>query len=149
MPDSALVVARKKTKSKNSPPAKAGQPKKLDGEEVLKLASYGHSVREIADIFTVHPDTIYKTYFDKYTEGRGRFKKSVRLAQFKRGVVEGSDKMLIHIGKSNLDEQKPAARVKPGDESAPLIPENPAELERLTKQLVEEHIAISEAQKSV
>jgi hypothetical protein len=142
-------VARKKSKPKKSDPPKMGRPAVLNGEEVLKLASYGHSVTEIADIFSAHRDTIYKNYFDKYTEGRGRFKKSVRLAQFKRGVVEGSDKMLIHIGKSNLDEQKPAARVKSGDESAPLIPENPAELERLTKQLVEEHIAISEAQKTV
>jgi DNA invertase Pin-like site-specific DNA recombinase len=108
LPDSALVVARKKSKPKKSDPPKMGRPTVLNNEEVFKLAKYGHSVQEIADIFGAHRDTIYKNYFDKYTEGRAAFKKSVRLAQFKRGVLEGSDKMLIHIGKSNLDEQKPA-----------------------------------------
>jgi hypothetical protein len=65
-------------------------------------------------VFGAHRDTIYKNYFDKYTEGRAAFKKAVRLAQFKRGVLEGSDKMLIHIGKSNLDEQKPVQRDEAG-----------------------------------
>lgn len=143
-------MARKKQKSEKSKP-QMGRPRaEINGAEVMKLASYGHSVNEIADLKGVHRDTIYTNFSDKYAEGRAAFKKSVRLAQFKRGVIEGSDKMLIHIGKSNLEEQKPVQRGKSGDDSgAPLIPENPAELERLTKQLVEEHLAISEAQKSV
>jgi DNA invertase Pin-like site-specific DNA recombinase len=72
LPDSALVVARKKSKPKKSDPPKMGRPTVLNNEEVFKLAKYGHSVQEIADVFGAHRDTIYKNYFDKYTEGRAR-----------------------------------------------------------------------------
>ncbi|GLI51329.1 hypothetical protein TSYNTROOL_14150 [Tepidanaerobacter syntrophicus] len=79
--------------------------KKIDMQEVEKLASEGCTVAEIAANFEVHQSTLYrrKNFKEVYERGLEKCKLSVRRALYKKGVVNGDTKALIFLAKNLLE----------------------------------------------
>lgn len=78
--------------------------KKIDMQEVEKLASEGCTVAEIAAHFGVHQSTLYrrKKFKETYERGLEKCKMSVRRALYKKGVESGDTKALIFLAKNML-----------------------------------------------
>ena len=94
-----------------------GRPKKyqVDGQKLQKLAGYGHTVRECADILGCSEDILNKSYSTFYTKGRENMKRRLRMAQIKK-ALEGNVVMQIWLGKQYLD-QKDKSDITSGGES--------------------------------
>ena len=81
-----------------------GRPKTdIDGEMVRKLAKLGCNQDEIADFFGVTQSVISERFRSDFHVGRAESKISLRRMQFKR-AMQGSDRMLIHLGKVYLGQ---------------------------------------------
>ena len=81
------------------------RPKKynIDTKEVVKLASYGCTNKEIADFFGCSADLLEKSYSEFTTKGRGL--KKLRLRQIQWKIAEnGSASMAIFLGKNELGQ---------------------------------------------
>ena len=81
-------------------------PRKLadiDGEQVRKLAVLGCTYREIGAWFGVDEKTIRNRFSAEKEQGEENGKMSLRRRQWKR-AMEGSDTMLIHLGKFRLGQ---------------------------------------------
>ena len=78
--------------------------KPIDGEQVFKLAKLGCTQAEIAEIFECDQSTISKRFSSEFASARGLWKLSIRRAQTRRAVKDGSDSMLIHLGKAVLGQ---------------------------------------------
>ncbi len=82
-----------------------GRPlKQIDAEQVYKLARLGLTHEDIAEVFNVDRSTISKRFSQEFTCARAEWKTSLRRAQTIRAVKDRSDTMLIHLGKTYLDQ---------------------------------------------
>jgi hypothetical protein len=85
-------------------PGKAGRPRKyIDPDQVYKMASYGLSTAEIADVLGCDPSTISRRFSPELIRARAACKISLRMAMWKRAMA-GSDRMLIHLGRVVLGQ---------------------------------------------
>jgi transcriptional regulator len=86
--------------------------RKIDPEQVVRLAKIGCTQQEIADILGESQQTISRRFGLQITRARASLNMSLRRAQFKRAVKDRSDAMLIHLGKVYLGQahvdEKPA-----------------------------------------
>lgn len=81
-----------------------GRPlKPIDAEMVRKLAKIGCTQRDIAEFFGVAHSVISERFRTDFQLGSAQSKISLRRAQFKR-ALQGSDTMLIHLGRSVLSQ---------------------------------------------
>ena len=81
-----------------------GRPTKdIDGEMVRKLAKLGCTQDEIADLFAVTRSVISERFRSDFHLGRAESIISLRRMKFKR-AMQGSDRMLIHLGKVYLGQ---------------------------------------------
>ena len=81
-----------------------GRPAKdIDPEMVRKLAKLGCNQDEIADFFDTTQSVISERFRSDFQLGRAESKISLRRMQFKR-AMQGSDRMLIHLGKVYLGQ---------------------------------------------
>lgn len=87
----------------------ARPPKPLDAEQVWKLARIGCTQAEIADILGCSTDTLQRRFAAEMARGIADRRMSLRRAQFVRAVKDRSDKMLIHLGQTELG-QVPVAK---------------------------------------
>lgn len=76
---------------------------KIDPDEVLKLASIGCKVKEIADWFGVTDDTIINRFSEQLHKGRANLKMSVRRWQLE-AAKNGNATMLVWLGKQMLGQ---------------------------------------------
>jgi hypothetical protein len=72
-------------------------------EEVIKLASYGCTNKEIADFYGCDESLIRKSYSDYLTKGRSQGKIRLRQLQLK-AAEKGSAAILIWLGKQMLGQ---------------------------------------------
>ena len=82
------------------------RPKKynIDTEEVVKLASYGCTNKEIADFFGCSADLLEKSYSESLRKGKVDVK--IRLRQLQWASAEnGNVTMQIFLGKNMLGQQ--------------------------------------------
>ncbi len=82
------------------------RPKKynIDTEEVVKLASYGCTNKEIADFFGCSADLLEKSYSEFLRKGKVDVK--IRLRQLQWASAEnGNVTMQIFLGKNMLGQQ--------------------------------------------
>ena len=95
------------------------RPKKydIDTKQVVKLASYGCTVREVANFFGCSEDLIKKSYSHFMTKGKDEGKIRLRKLQW-NAAEKGSTPMLIWLGKQILDQKdkQELTEVKPIDE---------------------------------
>jgi hypothetical protein len=77
--------------------------KPVDGDQVWRLASLGHTLRDIGRYFDVDEKTIRNRFSDEYRGGIAELKCALRVAQWKRAMA-GSDTMLIWLGKCMLGQ---------------------------------------------
>ena len=83
------------------------RPKKynIENKDVEKLASYGCSVREIANYFGCSEDLIKKSYSQFVTKGKDKGKIRLRQMQWK-AADKGNVTMLIWLGKQVLGQSE-------------------------------------------
>lgn len=79
---------------------------KIDPQQVFELASIMCTDEEIAAVMKVNRVTIASHFEEELKNGRLVGKMSIRRAQFKR-ALEGSDAMLIWLGKQLLGQHDP------------------------------------------
>lgn len=83
-----------------------GRPlKPIDGEQVFKLAQLGCSYREIASKFDCDESLVRRRFSAEKERGAGCGDIAIRRWQMRR-AAKGSDKMLIHLGMSRLDQSQ-------------------------------------------
>lgn len=89
------------------PETKKGRTKVADVDRatIYKLASIGCTLEEIGYITNLNHETIRKHFGDIYTIGQANIKKALRRKQFER-AMEGSDRMLIWLGKQMLGQKE-------------------------------------------
>ena len=81
-----------------------GRPKRaVDEKIVYKLACIGCTYDEISTITGVARATLNERFSERIKKGHERMKRSLRRAQLKR-ALEGSDTMLIWLGKNQLGQ---------------------------------------------
>ena len=92
------------------------RPKKydIDTKQVVKLASYGCTIREVANFFGCSEDLIKKSYSQFITKGQDEGKTRLRKLQW-TAAEKGNVPMLIWLGKQVLG-QTDKQEVKPIDE---------------------------------
>ena len=78
---------------------------KIDTKEVVNLASYGCSNREIADFYGCNESLISKSYSSFVTKGRAKRKTKLRELQWK-AAESGNVTMLIWLGKQYLGQSE-------------------------------------------
>jgi hypothetical protein len=105
---------------------KVGRPlADIDVEKLRQMARMGCSQSEIAQFFRVDRSTISRRFATEYEQARAECKIFIRRNQMKR-AEEGSDAMLIHLGKHLLGQrEKSKVAVKAGVvgiDGAPVVP---------------------------
>jgi hypothetical protein len=81
-----------------------GRPlKDIDGEMVRKLAKMGCTQEDIAEFFDCAHSVISERFRQDFHQGRAESKISLRRMQW-RSAMRGSDRMLIHLGKTYLGQ---------------------------------------------
>lgn len=88
----------------------------LDSDQVFRLARIGSTQQEIADYFGCSRTIIWQKYGREMELGKAAFKKTLRAQQMKR-AMQGSDPMLIHLGKVYLDQKDKSGPAEDLDES--------------------------------
>ena len=95
------------------------RPKKydIDKTQVEKLASYGCTVREVANFFGCSEDLIKKSYSQFMTKGKDKGKIRLRQMQW-RSAEKGSVPMQIWLGKQVLgqSDKQEITEVRPIDD---------------------------------
>ena len=95
------------------------RPKKydIDKTQVEKLASYGGTVREVANFFGCSEDLIKKSYSQFMTKGKDKGKIRLRQMQW-RSAEKGSVPMQIWLGKQVLgqSDKQEITEVRPIDD---------------------------------
>ena len=95
------------------------RPKKydIDKTQVEKLASYGCTVREVANFFGCSEDLIKKSYSQFMTKGKDKGKIRLRQMQW-RSAENGSVPMQIWLGKQVLGQtdKQELTEIKPNDD---------------------------------
>jgi len=84
---------------------KTGRPlKKIDSRQVEKMAGYGSTNVEIADILGVSEATIRGRFCELLVKARSARKMKLRRKQFDM-AMQGNVSMLIWLGKNELDQK--------------------------------------------
>ena len=95
------------------------RPKKydIDTKQVEQLASYGCTVREVANFFGCSEDLIKKSYSQFMTKGKDSGKIRLRKLQW-NAAEKGNVPMLIWLGKQVLGEtdKQELTEIKPIDD---------------------------------
>ena len=95
------------------------RPKKydIDTKQVVKLASYGCTIREVANFIGSSEDLIKKSYSQFITKGKDEGKIRLRKLQW-TAAEKGNVPMLIWLGKQVLGQtdKQELTEVKPIDE---------------------------------
>ena len=95
------------------------RPKKydIDKTQVEKLASYGCTVREVANFFGCSEDLIKKSYSQFMTKGKDKGKIRLRQMQW-RSAENGSVPMQLWLGKQVLGQtdKQELTEIKPIDD---------------------------------
>lgn len=99
------------------------KPADIDGEQVRKLAAMGCTYREIGAWFGVDEKTIRNRFSAEKEQGEENGKLSLRRRQWKR-AMEGSDTMLIHLGKQYLGQSDKAEVKQTGEPCVVILPDN-------------------------
>ena len=99
------------------------QPADINGEDVRKLAAIGCTYREIGAWFGVDEKTIRNRFSSEKEQGEQNGRLSLRRRQWKR-AMEGSDKMLIHLGEQYLDQAAKTEVKQTGDPTILVLPDN-------------------------
>lgn len=81
-------------------------PKKynIDPKEVEKLATYGITMREMADFFRCTESIISKSYSESYAKGLQVLKQRLRMKQIQL-AMNGNVQLLIWLGKQYLEQK--------------------------------------------
>ena len=100
-------------------------------DEIEKLASFGLTIKEIAQFYGVDPAGFYtsaerKAAFDK---GQSNLKISLKRKQMSK-ALEGDVKMLIWLGKQYLDQKEPPREIS-GVDGKPIMIETDGIYEKL------------------
>jgi hypothetical protein len=85
--------------------------KTIDPDQVFRLARIGCTNDEIGSILGIDGERIRVRFQQELIRGRGCLKSSLRRKQYLRAVKDGSDTMLIHLGKFYLDQQDRAKSI--------------------------------------
>lgn len=114
-----------------------GRPlKKIDPEQVKALATIGCTKTEVAIMVGCSVDTIHNRFSAYFELGDVQGKTQLRRRQHARAVEDGSDNMLMFLGKHRLGQKdrddkadvnalfddaltEPKPEASPGDESLP------------------------------
>jgi len=102
----------------DTPKKKKGRVKvaDVDREQVWKLAKIGCTLREIAFITGLSAQSIQKNFGELIEIGQATGKRALRRKQFDK-AMEGSDRMLIWLGKQLLSQKETPADT---EDDAPL-----------------------------
>lgn len=96
-------------KPPRGPRKKPGPRKtKLDTTDIFKLASYGNSMGDIADLLGMSPATIAAEYGDVFREGASCMRRTLRRKQIEVALNDDSrhqGKLLTHLGRYYLDQR--------------------------------------------
>jgi hypothetical protein len=85
----------------------ARPPRRIDPEQVRKIAQLGCTQEEIGDILGCSPKTLRRRFRAELTRGRAEGRISLRRAQYKRALKDRSDRMLIWLGRVELGQSAP------------------------------------------
>lgn len=77
--------------------------KPIDGEIVLKLASFGCTTKDIADVLKCSDQTLNRRFSEELAEGRAKLRNRLRAKQIDV-ALSGNVAMLIWLGKQLLDQ---------------------------------------------
>lgn len=93
---------------------------KIDYKLVEAMGVFNSTIEEISSQLGVSVATLRrrKKFWEAYEKGRAAGCVSIRRAQHRRAVVEGSDRMLIHLGINRLGQTSKSEKPV-GDEVAP------------------------------
>lgn|SRR5215510_1766022 len=78
--------------------------KKIDGDQIEKLAGIGCTVSEIAVVIGCHENTLHNRFCGRIKKGRENLKTSLRRMQYK-AASGGNIAMLIWLGKQYLGQR--------------------------------------------
>jgi transcriptional regulator with XRE-family HTH domain len=81
--------------------------KPIDADQVYRLAKIGCTQHDIAEFFGVDQSTISRRFASEFAQGRAAMRVSLHRLQYKRAVA-GSDRMLIHLGQTELGQAAPS-----------------------------------------
>lgn len=88
-----------------SEPKKVGRPKvDIDPEQVLRLARLHCTMKEMADFFGCHRETLRENFSSQIDKGRSEGNISLRRKQWQMAVEKGNVVMLIWLGKQMLGQ---------------------------------------------
>lgn len=96
----------------------------LSPEQVQELASLGCTDSEIATLAAVSESTLKRSFEPQLRAGRAELRRSLRRAQVKR-ALDGSDTMLIWLGKQYLEQRDKQEISGPDAGPIPVQPFNP------------------------
>lgn len=88
----------------------------VDRETIWKLARIGCTLKEMSFMTGLHEDTIRKHFSKEIEHGQSKGKMALRRKQFEK-AMEGSDRMLVWLGKQYLGQKDVVAD---SDDDAPL-----------------------------
>jgi lambda repressor-like predicted transcriptional regulator len=88
----------------------------VDREEIWKLARIGCTLREMSFMTGLAEETIRKNFAKELEHGQSAGKRALRRKQMEK-AMEGSDRMLVWLGKQYLGQKEVVAD---GDDDTPL-----------------------------
>src|ERR1700721_2805272 len=94
--------------------------KTVDPLKIIELSSKSLTVQEIAATLDVSVDTLTRRFAEQLTKGRELCNASLRRKQFDR-AMDGSDKMLIHLGKNRLGQKDTVELEHSGPGEGPIV----------------------------
>src|SRR5712671_6938059 len=98
-----------------------GRPrKKIDKEQLKKLAMKFWPIESIADFFGVSRDTIKRRFAETIDEGRAAGKAKLVDYQWKR-LLDNSDRILIHMSKHYLGQHEKSIVEATGDKATYVV----------------------------
>lgn len=90
--------------------------KKIDADQVQKLAALALTTEEIGAVLGCSADTLERRFAGALKDGRLRFRASLKRLQF-RAAQKGSAALLIWLGKVYLGQREPAPAPPPETET--------------------------------
>jgi len=94
--------------------------KTVDPLKIIELSSKSLTVQEIAATLDVSVDTLTRRFAEQLAKGRELCNASLRRKQFQR-AMDGSDKMLIHLGKNRLGQKDAVEHEHSGPGGGPIV----------------------------
>ncbi len=123
-------VQRRCNTDRHAPMPKKEPYKKLDLEQVEKLAAIGCTVAEIAAVMNVNKKTLERRCMEVMARGRLKLNASVKRQQIQM-ALEGNPTMLIWVGKQYLGQHDSQKHIHSGPGDGPIQYSEPERLNRL------------------